>query len=201
MVDFVLKVSGTGDRAMLRKILAFTGASGMSLCMTCLYLAMRGVMDLGGFVARGGPYAIVHPAPGWVWIFPAGLLAGLAFLGLYLVNSGFLGGLNLGFLAWPVLFLSLGENFLEYAFRKSGFNAAWFFCGVLFALMGGLPVWGMIKTVYRERRRRRERAENQNMPGPGKTEKLQVGPLLLSLLAIVLGVFLGARLFLAVSGG
>jgi len=41
-----------------------------SFCNTVIYRAMRGIMDLGGYVASGGPYEIAHPAPNWIWVFP-----------------------------------------------------------------------------------------------------------------------------------
>lgn len=46
-------------------------------------------------------------------------------------------------LAWPATFLSLGWNFLEFAFTATkghGLVWGWLVCGVVFVLMGGLPL-------------------------------------------------------------
>jgi hypothetical protein len=46
-------------------------------------------------------------------------------------------------LAWPALFLSLGWNFWEYGLDPpggDGVDAGWIVCGVIFVLMGGLPL-------------------------------------------------------------
>ena len=50
--------------------------------------------------------------------------------------------MSLVFLAWPALFLSLGWNFLEYGFfpPEGGWVWSWLFCGVLFVLMGAVPL-------------------------------------------------------------
>jgi hypothetical protein len=46
-------------------------------------------------------------------------------------------------LLWPGLFLSLGWNFFEYGIRAGGV-AGWLVPGVLFVLMGGVPlVWAL----------------------------------------------------------
>ncbi|MBN1273251.1 MAG: hypothetical protein JXB26_13370 [Candidatus Aminicenantes bacterium] len=131
-------------RKGLRYLGTFLGVGGFCFCLTCFYMAMRGVMDLGGFVASGGPYEIAHPAPGWIWVFFAAVFAGLFFLLVNHLNARKVGGLNLLVLAWPALFLSLGENFLEYSFTfpgsEPGIVWGWFICGAVFILMGGLPL-------------------------------------------------------------
>jgi hypothetical protein len=43
---------------------------------------MRGVTELGGFVAAAGPYEIAHPAPEWAWILPVAIVCGMAAVGL-----------------------------------------------------------------------------------------------------------------------
>lgn len=53
---------------------------------------MRGVMRPGGMVARGGFYAIAHPAPGWIWIIPVSILVSLIFVGLNIYASARVGG-------------------------------------------------------------------------------------------------------------
>ena len=50
-------------------------------------------------------------------------------------------------LAWPALFLSLGWNFLEFGFdppgEDDGLVWGWIVCGVVFWLMGGLPLFAL----------------------------------------------------------
>jgi hypothetical protein len=116
---------------------------GFVFCLTCLYLAMRGIMRLGGMVASGGPYAIEHPAPGWAWIFPVSMLTGAVFIGLNAFTSRRVGGLSVLALSWPAAFLALGWNFLDFAFnatRGHGLVWGWLVCGIVFVLMGGLPL-------------------------------------------------------------
>lgn len=124
-----------------RRFLFHLTLFGVALCISLLYQAMRPIMRLGGMVASGGPYAIEHPAPSWVWIMPVAIMAGMAcfFINLF---TGDADGVNLMPLAWPGLFLSLGWNFLEFAFAPPGGGLAWgwLICGVVFALMGGLPL-------------------------------------------------------------
>jgi hypothetical protein len=65
-------------------------------------------------------------------------------------------------LAWPALFLSLGWNFLEYGVDPPDGSAnvvwGWLFCGVLFVLMGGLPLLFGISAALHGRESRASRA-------------------------------------------
>jgi hypothetical protein len=110
-------------------------------------------MDLGGFVASGGPYAIAHQAPGWIWIFWVSIIAGLVFLFLYSIFAKRIGGLKLIVFAWPALFCSLGYNFLAYTFipaeKGGGIAYGWLICGILFELMGGIPLIIILKESIR----------------------------------------------------
>ncbi|MBN2399013.1 MAG: hypothetical protein JXI33_01590 [Candidatus Aminicenantes bacterium] len=114
----------------------------VAFCITTLYHAMRPIMRLGGMVASGGPYAIDHPAPSWVWVMPLSIIIGMICFFLNMFTGPGDDGINLMPLAWPGLFLSLGWNFLEFAFAPpgGGFSWAWLICGVVFVLMGGLPL-------------------------------------------------------------
>ena len=50
-------------------------------------------------------------------------------------------------LAWPALFLGLGWNFLEYGVRNpfgEGVELGWLIPGVIFIIMGGVPLVGWI---------------------------------------------------------
>ena len=128
---------------MFQGLIQLLSLFGFVFCLTCLYLGMRGVMRLGGMVASGGPYAIAHPAPGWTWIIPVSILVSLIFIGLNIYASTRVGGLIILALAWPATFLSLGWNFLEFAFKSTkgqGLVWGWLVCGVVFVIMGGLPL-------------------------------------------------------------
>lgn len=134
------------------RFLFFSTIFGVAFCISLLYQAMRPIMRLGGMVARGGPFAIVHPAPSWVWIMPVAILLGMAcfFINLFCSDPD---GVNLMPLAWPGLFLSLGWNFLEFAFAPpgggpgSGLAWGWLVCGVMFVLMGGVPLVFSLKKM------------------------------------------------------
>jgi len=146
------------SKLLWRIVLVFIGIFGFTFCLTSLYLAMRGVMNLGGFVAYGGPYHIAHKAPNWVWVFPVSILSGLIFIFLNQFNARRVGGLNLLTLLWPAVFLSLGENFLEFGLTPPGQQPAvtwpWLICGILFLIMGGVPLVFIIKNTIKTLSRR-----------------------------------------------
>lgn len=130
-----------------RYLVLLISSFGFVFCLTCLFLGMRAVMYRGGFVAVGGPYEIAHPAPGWIGVVPASILAGLIFVFINAAVAGGTGGLRLALLAWPALFLSLGWNFFEFGiFRFHRPVWGWLVCGVLFAVMGGAPL--VVKPFY-----------------------------------------------------
>jgi len=162
----------TGGRPFwVRFVLSLISVFGSSFCLTCLYLAMRGIMRLGGFVASGGPYEIAHPAPRYVWIFPVSILVGLICLFLHAAQARWLGGLNLLALAWPILFISLGWNFLDFAFRPPGSGGlvwAWLLCGVVFWIMGFVPLF-FLMTYYKQKvREQRLQAKLRESPSSGR---------------------------------
>jgi hypothetical protein len=138
---------GREDRSaatfVIQTLVLLVSLFGSVFCLTSLYLAMRGIMRLGGMVASGGPYAIAHPAPGWTWLIPCSILAGLIFIGLNAYASHRVGGFEAVIFAWPALFLSLGWNFLEFAFKGGGGHGivwGWLVCGVIFIPMGAIPL-------------------------------------------------------------
>jgi hypothetical protein len=181
---------------------------GFSSCLACLYLAMRGIMRLGGMVASGGPYAIAHPAPGWVWIVPVSILAGLAFIGLNFFASRRVGGIDILALAWPALFLSLGWNFLEFAFKPLGGHGlvwGWLVCGVVFVIMGIIPFFFVVRNVVDVLFGRKNARALIEGGGPdrerARSRSGQAGRavfLLLQLAAIGLGIFAATRFFLRI---
>jgi hypothetical protein len=131
---------------------SFLGLAGVACGLTTLFLGMRAVMDVGGACADGGPYEIAQPCPDGVpLMILGGIFGGLIFLVAYVVFSTRLGGRynEIAAFAWPALFLSLGWNFFEYGIdppgEEEGAVVGWLVCGVLFALMGGLPLLALLK--------------------------------------------------------
>jgi hypothetical protein len=127
------------------------GVAAMAACVTLVFLGMRSVMDVGGACADGGPYVSAQPCPDGV--------AAAMFLGIFgLFVSGALVwryGSRIGepfeslpFLAWPALFCSLGWNFLQYGLfsppEGQGIVWSWLIPGILFELMGLVPLWGWL---------------------------------------------------------
>jgi hypothetical protein len=131
-----------GSALLKRSVLMFVGLAGAVASLTILFLCMRSVMDIGGVCASGNtPYVISHPCPtGVPGLMMGSIFGGLIFLGLYGISAI---GPNLTLFAWPALFLSLGWNFLEYGIDPPGGGGlvfGWLLCGVIFVLMGGIPL-------------------------------------------------------------
>ena len=119
--------------------------AGVAASLTVVFLSMRAVMDIGGVCAEGGPFVPRQPCPDGV----PGLLVGGMWVGvlLALVYMGMASRQripSLGGLLWPALFISLGWNFLDYAFDPpfagGGVETGWLIPGILFMLMGGVPL-------------------------------------------------------------
>lgn len=51
-------------------------------------------------------------------------------------------------LIWPALFLSLAYNFFDYGVR-GGVNGGWIVCGIVFALMGVVPLLWAVPQLWR----------------------------------------------------
>lgn len=133
-------------RTAVRVIVAWCSLAVATACLTVLFLGMRSVMEIGGFCATGGPYVIEDQCPeGIAWMMPVSIMLGLLALGVNVVASFRLPGPRFALLAWPALFLSLGWNFWEYGLDPgsgSGVAVGWIVSGVVFVLMGGVPlVW------------------------------------------------------------
>lgn len=129
-------------------------AAGVACALTMVFLSMRAVMDVGGFCAEGGPFEIEQHCPqGVPGVMIGSLWGGIILAGVYVWQTfrnkvpSFTG------LLWPALFLSLGWNFLEYAFNPPGTGGGvvwgWLICGILFLLMGGLPLLAMLPATVR----------------------------------------------------
>lgn len=132
-----------GSEGPARRILRCLNPLVFAFCLACVWLGMREILELGGFVASGGPYAIAHEAPGWVWLIPACIFL-MTLSMLVAVFSGIrAGGPNLMVFSWSALFLLLGWNFLESALgagKGGGVAWGWIVCAVLFLPMGALPL-------------------------------------------------------------
>jgi hypothetical protein len=124
-----------------------------TLSITLIFLGMRAVMAIGGACADGGPFVPVRPCPEGVPLAMTAAIFGLfGSVGLIvLFGSRFGGGWGgLALLGWPVLFISLGWNFLEFGVQPpdgSGLAWGWLICGVVFVLMGALPLVVGVVTV------------------------------------------------------
>lgn len=195
----------TGVSFIRRSFWMLIGIFGFSMGLTLLYHAMRGVMKLGGFVASGGPYAISHPAPDWVWIFPVSILASVIFIALNQVNARRIGGINLMALLFPAVFLSLGWNFFQFAFNPPGSGGlawGWLICAILFALMGGVPLLVLIASSINSIRTRPPREDTAPLPfnTPDQVKYLPrklVGftAIILNLAAIPSAIYLAIQIF------
>jgi hypothetical protein len=133
-------------------VLFLAGVVGLTFAITSVWLGMRAVMDVGGYCASGGSaYEIAVQCPAGVDVimilaFPLGFLSG----GVMVWKGTSIGGSYAALvgLAWPALFLSLGWNFLQYAFHPpggdGGIEFGWLIPGILFVLMGGFPLVGYL---------------------------------------------------------
>jgi hypothetical protein len=130
----------------LSAVLYLVGVAGLAFSLSLLWFGMRAVLDVGGYCASGGPYEIAVECPDAVIAStPLSILGGVLSVGLMLWGGAGLGAgwLGLVFLAWPALFISLGWNFLQYGFfpPNEGWVWSWIFCGIVFVLMGAVPLW------------------------------------------------------------
>ena len=124
------------------------GMGGLAFTLTILWLSMRAVMGIGGSCASGGPYVPSVQCPDSVVLLtPLSIFGLFIFGGLAAWGGSTLGGRWVGLIAlgWPALFLSLGWNFLDFGIRPPGGNDgelvwSWIICGVVFVLMGGIPL-------------------------------------------------------------
>jgi hypothetical protein len=126
------------------------GVFGVAFALTGVWLGMRSVMDIGGSCASGGPYEIATPCPAGVDVLlTLGIPLGIVSAGLMVWKGSMIGPTYAGLvaLAWPVLFLSLGWNFLEYGVRNpfgDGVELGWLIPGIIFVIMGGVPLLGWL---------------------------------------------------------
>ncbi len=122
-----------------------------SFCLACIYLGMRGIMRLGGFVARGGPYEIAHQAPDWIWIFPLSMILLMASIFVSIFATSRISGPNIMALSWSALFTLLGWNFVQFGFgigMGGGLAFGWIVCAVTFMLMGLIPLVFILRSFF-----------------------------------------------------
>jgi hypothetical protein len=205
-----------------RSVLTFLGLATVSGCLAIMYFSMRVVMEVGGFCASGQTaFVIAHPCPSGVpGLMVGSIFLGLAGLGVYAVSAF---SINLTLLAWPALFLSLGWNFLEYGVNPpgGGTSGGWLVCGVIFVLMGGLPlIFGIMAVVKgretrvpkldQDRLRERFRLSGHGAPPSGESttddnnepyaRNLRRYAIALQLLALVVGIYTGIQIYESVTG-
>jgi hypothetical protein len=143
-------------RRAIGAVLVVVTVGGVVTALTSLFTGMRAVMDIGGTCGSGGPYEIAQPCPGGVaGLLPGAIWGGLIFTGLYVLVCARFKVPSLVSLIWPALFLSLGYNFFDYGVR-GGVNAGWIVCGVVFALMGLVPLVWAVPHLWRVYVRGRE---------------------------------------------
>jgi hypothetical protein len=112
---------------------------------TVLFLGMRSVMDIGGSCGSVG----TPSCPGSAGLIPAAIWGGLIFAGVYVWQCVKHNVPSFTSLLWPALFLSLGYNFFDYAFQGGAVAAGFLVCGVVFGLMGGLPLLWAIPHLWK----------------------------------------------------
>jgi len=124
-----------------KSILTFLGLAMSCAALTTLFLSMRAVMEIGGACGSGGAVVYRRACPeGTGGLMMFSIFGGLIFLGVYAFSTY---ALNLVAFAWPALFISLGYNFFDYGINPPNDDGAvvgWLICGVLFFLMGGVPL-------------------------------------------------------------
>jgi len=145
-----------GDaRPSVRSVLGLLlSLAGVAAAITIVFLSMRRVMEIGGACAQGGPFVPIRPCPrGVAGLLVGGIWGGMILAFVYIAFAVRLRVPSLGGLLWPALFLSLGWNFLEYGVAPpsgDGLAWGWLICGVIFVLMGGVPLWIWVSVLRRK---------------------------------------------------
>jgi len=184
-------VNPGGEARPAHRVMLLVSILVFSFCIACLYMGMRDVMRLGGFVASGGPYQIAHEAPGWIWIFPLSIFLMLGSMFTSFFAGSKVAGPNLMALSWSALFIALGWNFVEFGFgigTGGGLAWGWVICAVLFMLMGGIPLLIIVGSFLKSLQEKRARGIDDAGPSWGIS-------LLLQAAAAAGGVLLGLSFF------
>ncbi|HLA67571.1 MAG TPA: SHOCT domain-containing protein [Acidimicrobiia bacterium] len=136
----------------LRKTAVMLGSLALvTASLTALFLGMRAVMDIGGACASGGPYVPVRPCPSGVpLVMVGGIWIGMIMAAVYASTNAGTGIPSFAGLFWPGLFMSLGWNFLDYAFDPPGGGGivwGWLIPGAIFMAMGGIPLAWVLRSL------------------------------------------------------
>jgi len=197
--------STKGPLSPIGLILALAAAAGLSMCIALMYLGMQPIMDVGGFVAVGGPYEIAHPAPDWVMLLPLSMMGLFIFGGLNMFTTRKNWGFGLIPLTWVGLFGSAGWSFIRNGLNPPGGDGlawGWLVSGGTFWLMALVPAlfigsW-LIEVAGRTLRR-----EPHPIPAPGGAFSAgwaRPAYAAMQAIGIAVGVLAAVRLFSAVTG-
>jgi Short C-terminal domain len=134
--------SGPSSRTVL---LYLVGIAGLAFSIALMFIEMRAVLDVGGSCADGGPYVSAQPCPQGTWLMFLAIFGGFGWGALAFWAGASIGGRysSVPFLAWPALFCTLGFNFLQYGVSPAGgggLELGFLIPGILFELMGGIPL-------------------------------------------------------------
>jgi Short C-terminal domain len=140
-------------RSATRLIGSLVGVGGVAFSLTLFSRSMRAVQSIGGSCASGGAFQFAHHCPkGTAGVLTLSIFGGLLFLLLFAICAGDTGR-SLLLLAWPALFLSLGWNFLDYGLHVtttgSGVSGGFLVCGVLFIVMGAVPLIWLLPQLWK----------------------------------------------------
>lgn len=134
----------SGEKDSFRgKMVQLAAVFVFSFSLTLLYLAMRGVMFLGGYVSSGGPYLITNPAPEWTWVMNLAILSTIGSLtaGISILKKQ--KGVTLLYLFWPSLCFALAWNFLDFGLGLQGWPGIHWFdvvVGLVLIFIGAIPL-------------------------------------------------------------
>lgn len=144
---------GPAGPGLTGSLAVFFSLAALVCGMTLLFLAMRSVMEIGGSCGSDGVHQPIRACPeGAPLATLGGIFGGAAGLLAYIWASLNYGAPSWAWLAWPGLLLPLGWNFLEFGLDPpggGGFEWGWLVCGVLFWLMGGVPLVLFAKPLAR----------------------------------------------------
>jgi hypothetical protein len=140
------------SRSALRMVGSLVGIAGVAFSLTLLSRSMRSVEKIGGFCASGGPYQIAHQCPkGVTGLLPLSIVGGLIFLALFGICTSDRGRSVL-LLSWSALFLTLGWNFIYFGVVNpinGDVSYGQLIPGILFIIMGGVPLVWVVPAMYR----------------------------------------------------
>ena len=180
-------LTGPSTRTVL---LYLIGVAGLAFSIALMFIEMRAVLDVGGSCADGGPYVSPQPCPQGTWLMFLAIFGGFGWGALAFWAGQSIGGRYgaVPFLAWPALFCTLGFNFLQYGVAPpggGGIELGFLIPGILFELMGGIPLalglkWGTAAIAGRDRLRAAQlaaglRAASQARPSFGRRAGRRTG--------------------------